>query len=274
MKIPRFSGLLALTSTIFVSFSCISHADDALFIGNSYTYGGPEQTVNSHGGVPKIVEAIATSKGKKLDTLMLTVGGKDWTFHLARPETDTDIKLKKWNWVILQDFSTEATHAGKPDDFAKNGVEFYKRIMANSKDTKVVLYETWSRPKGSPFYTGKDSDKTFVDIAEMDGEIQKNYHELAKKLEEIDPGNQVLFAPVGEAFTLCRAKYPDISLNYSDLHHASLEGDYLAALVIYATLYGDSPKGATHEFFGKTLDPDVATKLQEIAVTATTPKAQ
>lgn len=277
MKHPHASPVLPFIALLAVCLCPAARlrADDALFIGNSYTYGGPEMVVTNHGGVPKLVEAIAASKGKKLSTLMLTVGGKDLGYHLAQPKTDEDLKAKAWDWVVLQDFSTEATHVGgKLDDFFKNGEIFYKRIMAADPKAKIVLYETWARPKGSPFYSGTSTDKTFVDVAQMDAEIQKNYTDLYKKLEAIDPGTQLEFAPVGLAFQRSHEKYPDINLNYSDLHHANVEGDYLAALVIYATLYQDSPKGATREFFGTSVDAAVAEKLQAIADEVAGPKAK
>ncbi|HWB58183.1 MAG TPA: DUF4886 domain-containing protein [Chthoniobacteraceae bacterium] len=257
----RLSVLVALA---LGGIACL-RADDALFIGNSYTFGGPEQAVNAHGGVPKLVEAIAVSKGKKLSTLMLAVPGKNLAYHLSQPQTDEDLKAKPWDWVVLQGFSTEATHMGSPDDFLKNGVEFYKRIMAADPKARVVLYETWSRPKGSPYYTGESTPKSFADQKEMDSEIQKNYTELYRRMEAIDPGHQIALAPVGLAFQMSREKYPDINLNFTDLHHANTAGSYLAALVIYATIYQDTPKGATREFFGTSLDEALASKLQEIA---------
>lgn len=271
MKFPREPRILA--ALILGLFSAVSlHADDALFIGNSYTYGGPEKVINEHGGVPKLVEAIAASKGKTISTLMLTVGGKDLGFHLGEPKTDEDLKAKNWGWVVLQDFSTEATHVGALDDFFKNGETFCKRIMAESPKAKIVLYETWARPKESPFYSGVSTPKTFTDVAQMNTEIQKNYTELYHRLQAIDTGGQVEMAPVGLAFERSLEKYPDINLSYSDLHHANVEGNYLAALVIYATIYHDSPKGATREFFGTSIDAATATKLQEIADEVTSQK--
>jgi len=277
MKHPHASPA-ALFLPLFVIYLCYTaclRADDALFIGNSYTFGGPEMVITDHGGVPKLVEAIAASKGRKISTLMLTASGKDLGYHLAQPKTGEDIKAKKWDWVVLQDFSTEATHVGgKLDDFFKNGETLYKLIMANSPNTKVVLYETWARPKGSEFYSGTSTPKTFTDVPEMFSELQKNYAELYRRLEAIDPGTQVELAPVGLAFERSLEKYPEINLSNSDLHHASVEGNYLTALVIYATIYQDSPKGATREFFGTSLDAGVAAKLQEIADEVAGPKAK
>jgi hypothetical protein len=274
MKRPLESPVL-FAAALFVVCLCAAsslRAEDALFIGNSYTYGGPEMVINQHGGVPKLVEAIAASKGKKLSTLMLTVGGKDLAFHLLQPKTDVDIKAAKWDWVVLQGFSTEATHVGNPEEFFKDGEAFYRRILANSTKTKVVLFETWARPKGNDYYTGVSTPKTFVDVAQMNTEIQKNYTELYHRLEAIEPGNQVELAPVGLAFQRSLEKYPDVNLNFSDLHHANVAGSYLAALVIYATIYQESPKGATREFFGTSIDPGVAAKLQEIAEEVTAQK--
>lgn len=238
-------------------------AQKALFIGNSYTYGGPEMTITNHGGIPKLVEAIAASKGKKFSTTMLTVGGKDLAYHLQQPKTDVDLKADPWDFVVLQDFSTEATHVGgKLEDFFKDGETFYKRIRAESPQAMIVLYETWARPKQSPFYTGTSTPATFIDPAQMDTEIQKNYGELYNRLKAIEPGTHVELAPVGLAYERCEEKYPGINLSNPDLHHASIEGNYLSALVIYATIFHDSPKGATREFFDTSLDAGVAAKLQ------------
>jgi hypothetical protein len=266
-----FASLTIAAAGLF--YTPALRADDALFIGNSYTFGGPELRVTDHGGVPKIVEAIATSKGKSLSTLMITEPGKSWGYHLKQAKTGEAIKAKQWNWVVLQDFSTQPTHAGKPDEFSADGTTLYKQIIAASPKSHVVLYETWARPAANKqFYTGKSGPKTFASVAEMAGELQKNYTDLEKKLEAIDPGTQVELAPVGLAFEKCIAKYPEINLYYSDLHHASFEGDYLSGLVIYATLFHDSPKGATVELPGGKIDPATAAKLQDIAAEVTAGK--
>jgi len=99
----------------------------------------------------------------------------------------------------------------------------------------------------------------------MTAELQKGYAELKKRLESIEPGEQVRVAPVGMAFALCQKKNPRINLYSSDHYHASAQGYYLSALVIYATIYNDSPLGATREFPGITFDPEVTRKLQQIA---------
>ena len=242
-----------------------SRAEDVLFIGNSFTYGGPENVIRNNGGVPKLVEAIAASKGKTLSTLMLTAGGKDWGYHLLQPVTETDLGVKKWDWVVLQDYSSKATHVGNPEQFIQNGETFYKRIREHSPEAKIVLYQTWALAKGNPIYSGSSGPTKFSDVAQMNAEIRKNYDELYRRLEAIEPGNQVALAPVGQAFDLCIGRYPEINLYTLDEKHANTDGSYLAALVIYATIFRDDPKGATREFFGTAIDASTAEKLQQIA---------
>lgn len=250
-------------------------ADDVLFIGNSYTYGDKgkdgETPVQAYGGVPKLLEAIAASKGKTLTTRMVVSGGKNWAWHLAQPATDEALHAKPWDWIVLQDFSTEPTHVGNPAAFRQDGEEFLRRIQAAAPGARIVLYETWARGKEHPYYTGTSTPKTFVDPAEMTAELQKNYRELAQDFKGLDPQRTVVVAPVGTAFALSLGRNPEIDLHNKDRYHGSTEGYYLSALVFYATICHDSPVGATASFGSFSLDPDKAKALQAAAAEATAP---
>lgn len=247
-------------------------AEEILFIGNSFTYGGVQKGVADHGGVPKLVEAIAASKGKKADTTMLTTGGKDWGFHLRNPATDAALKKKPWNWIVLQDYSTKATHVGSVDEFMHNGETFYTRIALASPDAHIVLYETWALGAKNKIFAPVSSPLKYASPAEMYDEVHKNYNALQIALQAKDPRRQVLVAPVGTAFEHCVLEHPEINLYTSDYKHADQEGSYLAALVLYATLFNDSPVGATSTFPGFTLDAAVAGKLQGVAEEVTRKK--
>lgn len=240
-------------------------AEEILFIGNSFTYGGPDRLVTGHGGIPKLVEAIAVAKGKTISTTMISSGGKTLALHLKQEATGVGVKSKPWDWVVLQEFSTGATHVGNPGEFFKSGSEFARFVTQSSPKAGIILYETWARPKASNLYSGVSTEKTFVDDRQMAGEIRENYSELRKRLLTENPCLKILIAPVGDAFALCRERYPGINLDWPDHHHASTEGSYLAALVIYSTIFQDSPKGAVREFFGTGVDAVTAARLQEIA---------
>jgi hypothetical protein len=101
----------------------------------------------------------------------------------------------------------------------------------------------------------------------MLGEIHKSYADLRDDLARRNPSRPVEVALVGTAFLRSNDKYPAVNLNAYDDHHATAEGYYLAALVIYETIYHQSVHGAPSVFFHGALRfaPGVAGKLQAIA---------
>jgi len=245
--------------------SSVSATEKILFFGNSYTFGALAPAALKLGGVPKLVEGIAASKGKKAEVSMVVAGGKDLGYLLHLPTTESALTSKQWDCVVLQDFSTQTTHLGNLAESLANGEVFYRKIRSHSPQAGIVLYETWARGKGHSYYTGVSSKNSFVGPDQMLSELEHGYHELDAHLEALEPGDQSSLAPVGEAFALCQRKFPAIDLYSVDHHHANEQGYYLSALVLYATIFHDSPLGATREFPGLTLDPTVAAKLQQIA---------
>lgn len=276
MKQTGWSILLRAVGALFVilGFLPLAQAEDVLFIGNSFTFGGGDTTVIKDGGVPKLVEAIAASKGKSASTLMVTTGGMDWGFHLKNPATAIALNRKPWDAVVIQDYSTKPTHVGNVDAFMKEGAEFEDRIVKASPHAWIVLYETWAYGAKNPIYARTSSPTKFTNPEQMTSEVQKNYAALQASLHAKNPDCQVLVAPVGDAFARTRAEHPEINLYATDFKHANQNGSYLAALVIYATLFHDSPLHATATFPGFTLDPQTAAKLQSVAqeITQTHPE--
>jgi len=266
----RFISFITLASLCIAHLAAL-HAEQVLFIGNSYTSGGPDAPLARHGGIPRLVQIIALSKARNLSFIKLTPGGKDWGYDLKQPVTDAALRARPWDWVVLQDFSTQPTHIGNPGKFFEDGETFYRLIRESCPESKILLFETWAREKGHVVYTGVSTPKSFIDPAQMTRELKRSYTSLYRRLETLDTGNQLGLAPVGSAFALCQSKYPEIKLYWSDKHHPGVDGGYLAALVLYASIFQDSPKGATREFFGITLGPGVAEKLQEIAAEVTSP---
>jgi hypothetical protein len=240
-------------------------ADDILFIGNSFTFGASAPLVRVNGGVPKLFEEIARAKGKKVATSAVTAGGKDWSYHLAQPVTAQALNSKVWTWVVLQDYSWRPTHAGDIPQFMRDGETFSDRIARNSPHAGIILYETWSRPPGAFFHTPPGN--TFSGPAQMMAELHQSYAQLRDDLAEKNPNREVRDALVGTAFARANAEYPHINLIALEQHHADAEGYYLAALVIYETIYHDSAVGAPTKFFHGllTIAPDDAAKLQQVA---------
>lgn len=255
------------TLIVFLCLSLPGWSENVLFVGNSYTIGSRSEPIASAGGVPKYVEDIAASKGKALTSETVAVRSQDLAHHLEQPATQEAIQAAAWDWVVLQELSTKPTRVGDPDGFFADAMTFYERARASSPNAKVLLYQTWPRPAESSYInaTGKPSAKKFESSEEMLREVVDNYAEAARRIEGAEPGRQVLVARVGEAFALASAKYPHLVVYGKDSHHASPDGYYLAALVIYGTLFSDSPVGASHELPGLSIDADTARSLQEIA---------
>jgi hypothetical protein len=239
-------------------------ADNVLFIGNSFTFGAGAPLVRLGGGVPKLFEAIADAEGKKVDAYAVTAGGKDWTYHLDQPVTAEALAARTWDWVVLQDYSSRPTHVGNIRDFMRDGETFSDRIAASSPHAGITLYETWARPP--VFYTGGPG-RDFSGPAQMLGELHDSYGRLRDDLAKRDPNRDARVALVGTAFMRASDRYPAVRLIGPDNHHATAEGYYLAALVIYETIYHGSVKGAPAVFFHGTLKfpPDEAADLQSIA---------
>ena len=221
-----------------------------LFIGNSYTYGDHGTT-----SVAKMFDQLAQAGGHGDPTTdMSAVGGVNFKFHDSHPETLAKIKSQPWDYVILQDYSTEPTHLQdgihSVADFLKYGTSLYEKILANNPKTKVILYETWSRPvANTKFITGKSTPTSFASTAEMQSELRQNYQKLADTLNAAHPRYPpVQIAPVGDAWEEAGALLPSTktgftSLFFSDNWHGNDDGYYLAAAVIYSKIYGESPLG-------------------------------
>ena len=241
-------------------------SENILFIGNSLTYGFGCPTVQNLGGVPKLVELIAAAKGRKAAVAMRAGAKEDWSRHLREPKTELALHARPWNWVVLQDSSTRPTRLGNVANFLANGTALYHRIRGHSPGTMIVLYETWARGDGYSYYSVDAARTTFVNPAQMTTELRRGYATLKEVLGGLEPGEQVRLARVGTAFALCQEKFPEINLLYADRMHASDQGNYLAALVLYTTIFRDSPLGAPRKFPGLTIDARVAARLQQIAV--------
>ena len=70
-------------------------------------------------------------------------------------------------------------------------------------------------------------------------------------------------APVGIAFQRAMKERPELAMLGRDKEHESIHGTYLAANVIYATIFGQNPKALTYYPTGVTAEE--AAFLQGIA---------
>ena len=119
--------------------------------------------------------------------------------------------------VLQEDLEMEPFDPAKFMEYVR---KFNDEIVATGAET--VLYMPWEH----------DTRKHVVGIAN----IANTYTSIGVEL-----GAQV--APVGLAFSNALSERPDFDLYIGDREHSNARGEYLAASVLYATIFGESPEG-------------------------------
>ena len=209
-----------------------------LFVGNSLTY------VND---VPGILQALADSGGgEPLAVASRALPNYALIDHWTEGVVQRHIAQRAWAWVVMQQGWTPA---GVDRDTLRLAVRNFGGEIAKI-GAKAALYQTWppSNRRG-----------------DFPGTIES--YELAAA----DVGGVVF--PVARAWLAAWERDPSIQL-YSDGLHASPEGSYLAALVMYARIFERSPVGLparlrTRGGFPLAIDPTVARVLQDAAASVT-----
>lgn len=247
MAVRSLRLMVALALAVMLAASPGAHAQyRVLFVGNSFTIG------SGGGGVPGIFDRLAQAGGQPdPTTVMRAVGGQDFQFHSQDPTTQATIASDQWTHVVLQNYSTEPTHltSGSVADHYSYGSLLYRQVMTNNPNTRVILFETWSRAAAHPLITGVSSPTSFASTAEFQTELRTNYQGLAESLNAAYPANPpVKVAPVGTAWEnaggLRESSDPlFVPLFDTDNYHGNNNGYYLAACVFYSLIYGVSPHG-------------------------------
>jgi len=179
-----------------------------LFVGNSLTY------VND---LPAILEAMADSGHERLlETRMVAKPDYSLEDHWNDGDARAAIAQGGWNVVVLQQGpSSLETSRALLIDYVRKFDDPIRQVGA-----RAALYQVWPTS----------------DRAEDFPRANESYRLAA------DAVHGILF-PVGEAWLAAQRLDPSIPLYAFDGLHPSREGSYLAALVMYASLYSRSPVG-------------------------------
>lgn len=242
MNLSRLSRTIALMLAVFFSpaitgcsgsrpMTTAKEPRKLLFVGDSFTF--------YNGGVGNHVKKLAAS-AKAPKTLVAdseTKGGATLKILWGRPSVHEKIR-GGYDLVILQDDIPEYTeHTAKP--FFDYAGRFDEEIRKAGSHT--VLFMAWPYER-----------LNWVTLPK----IVRAHRELSAKLH-------IPVAPVGLAFERALAKRPALAMLGPDKEHESLHGTYLAASVIYATLFQESPVGCTYRPDG--VSAEEAAFLQHIA---------
>ena len=214
-----------------------------LFVGNSYMYYND----SLHNHVRRIAEEIGPHGKDEYRFKSATIGGARLSHHpvesLLEPGRlgiDEPFEL-----VILQGGSAEVLTEESRAQFRATAIELDEKIRATGAE--VALYMTHAYVEPDQRYEPGQIDK-----------IRKTYVPVGNELS-------ALVIPVGEAFERAYEQRPEIVLHETfDGTHPSMLGTYLAACVVYQSLYGQSVVGIDYDYFGE-VDEASAEFLRRIA---------
>lgn len=234
--LPTFVALAgpACTSSTAVEPSLVGAGPAVLFIGNSYTYEndvpGMVQALAVAAGAPIAVETVAEPNFALVD---------HWNASAARRE----IARGGWKFVVLQQGPSSV-------EVNRDTLRLAARAFAGE------IAKVGATPALFSAWPALDRRVDFPRAIE------------SYRLAAADVSGVLL--PVAGAWLAAWEHDASLDLYAVDGLHASTAGSYLAALVIYAKLTGQSPLGAPAELrlaSGErvTIAPAVATLLQQAA---------
>jgi hypothetical protein len=211
-----------------------------LFIGNSLTQS------NDLPGVFKRF-AAESSLHSDVDVSSITPGGAFLYDHWKHGQALALLREKHPKFLVLQGQSTEPVSALR-------NFSYYAGLFKTEGDrvgATTILFATWARPAGDPYYKDPTSGGS---PTEMQSRLNSACASVAKSIG-------ATLAPVGVAWERARAVGPKVHL-LDGTQHPSPAGTYLAAAVLFRTMFDTSPVGST--YYG-VLPKEVATSLQRVA---------
>lgn len=219
------------------------------FVGNSFTYYND----SLHNHVGSLLRAAGRFEAGKTKLRAMTISGSGLAEHL--PGLEGMLGQDQWDLVIMHGYSNGPIHDEKAAAFTE-AAEVASELVRKRGSTPAFLM-TWA----------------YKDQPEMAMQLSDAYTETGND-------NDALVIPVGRAFARASVRAPEIELYSPDIlgfdrrddsvvvrykeivKHPSLAGTYLAACVVYASVYGESPVGLAYDAGLPAAD---AARLQSIA---------
>ena len=253
----RFAPVVALAGLALLLAACDAGADSVMFVGNSFTYGAqspvdhfrPDTVTDLNrggvGGVPALFKAMSDETGLRFEVSLETDPGKGLDFHYEHKLALID---RSWDHVILQGYSTLDEEApGNSAKLVEYTARFVSRFRAANPRVDVRLVATWSR-----------ADQTYVPGGHWFGRrIDAMALDVRAACDRAADGAALTRAviPVGEAWLRAMsagvaadnpyrpASAGVINLWAPDNYHASTQGYYLEALMIFGSVTHRDPRG-------------------------------
>tara|TARA_Y100001934_G_scaffold219872_1_gene261658 strand:+ start:160 stop:2880 length:2721 start_codon:yes stop_codon:yes gene_type:complete len=228
-------------------------------LGNSYTAGN---------SLAVRLDSILTDSGEDAQVTSLTSGGLKLSEHAERADTpghswNTTLQ-QRYDYVILQDQS-QVPALSIDTEYWQDSLAglIYLNQRIESRGGETILFMTWAWMDGSWMHP---------DYTSMQQGIARGYEMYNENITTSDRPTYI--APIGLAFMHIHDAVEESGQNAtdgwtsfsalynSDGSHPSIDGTYLAACVIHATITGESPVGRQAP---SQISPQRALVLQEAA---------
>lgn len=203
--------------------------ENILFIGNSYTY--------RNGGLDYHLRNLSRGiKGIKTTFISRAAQGKYHLYtHWSDPKTWNKVISKKWDKVILQEYSSGPVRDTK--EFMRFGKKWKGRLTRMNPATQIYLFSTWGYKKAESM-----TDSLYSQYSELEGQIGANT------------------VPVGLMWKELKNK---INLYDGDGAHPNRKGTFITACLFYEHIYGkDVRKTQNNDIM---LSVEMQTKLKKWA---------
>lgn len=227
-----------------------------LFVGNSFTFGygspvrffHPERVRDLNnggiGGVPALFRTFADQAGLDYDVALETSPGKTLAWHMAERPAQL---AGAWDEVVLQGYSTlNRETPGDPAEHIKGAHDLARMFRAANPTAKVRLVSTWSRAdltyKPQGHWYGKPIEAMADDLAAASALAVKSSADLTMVTPVGAAWSRAMRAGVADPNPYDGIAFGQVSLWTWDQYHASTEGYYLEALVIFGQDTGVDPR--------------------------------
>ena len=216
-----------------------------LFIGNSYLYYND----SLHNHLRRMVEEAFPSNIDNLEFKSATIGGSRLSHHnIDHLLNHKNLSVSKpFDLVILQGGSGEVLSKKSRNEFAKQSHKLIKKIRNAGSEPALYMIHAYGK-------SHKKYDPNMIN------KVIKTYEASGIK-------NKVLILPVGIAFEKAYELDKSIELHkFFDGSHPDILGTYLAASVLYASIYKKDPTLINYDYFG-TVNAKDRDFLQKVAKT-------
>lgn len=220
-----------------------------LWVGNSFFY----YNNSMHGHLGQLLRAQPDESKRSARNVSATISGSGINWHdmaaYFKPGGvssysfvgDNEVRFntfdKPFDAVMMMDCSQCPIHPKLQSVFHEYAKKHSDTVRKNGAEP--ILFMSWA----------------YSDKPDMTQPLADEYTKVGK-------ANNALVVPAGLAFAASVAKRPDIPLIIADKRHPTLQGTYLSACVVLASVYKVNPVGNKYT---AGLPADVAAHLQAVA---------